>query len=183
MKNNIFKNNNKNNNKNIKNNINNNKNNKGFTLVEILVVTALVGVVVATSTQLFARILRANEKARAILEVKQEGDNALATLVYDIRNADEIVEDSCTSTDIELNNDDVIANTVYDCFNNRIRVTVDTETNYLTSADLITTCESLFTCYSDLSGNPDIVEINFNLAKDEDDDGLNFSTTVSLRSY
>lgn len=155
----------------------------GFTLIEILVVTALVSVVAATATQIFSQILRSNQKARAILEVKQVGDNALTVIANKIRNAKTIssvcdVPASNTITIIDSNNTEI------DIVCSSAGIALGSES--LIGADLtLTNYNSCFRCYS-YEGSPELVEVGFTLSKTGEafeDSELNFSTTVSLRNY
>ncbi|MDO8619044.1 MAG: type II secretion system protein [Candidatus Daviesbacteria bacterium] len=64
---------------------------RGFTLVEILVVTAVTSVILIFLTQIFFSSLRGGNKAQALAIIKQNGQSVLDTLDKNIRNSDNIV--------------------------------------------------------------------------------------------
>lgn len=151
----------------------------GFTLIEMLVVTTLLGLVATTAVHLFMRIIRANQKARAILAVKQTGDSALAILSQKIRNAQSI-SSTCNGTAQANISPDSITIT---CSSTGITLT---GSQNLIGSDLqLGGAASCFTCYRSAL-RPDVVLINFTLTNNKTGfaaTSLNFSTTVSLRSY
>jgi prepilin-type N-terminal cleavage/methylation domain-containing protein len=65
-------------------------NQKGFTLIEILVVIAIIGVVMGITSDVFIQIIKASNKANIVTEVKQNGDSVLNQLDRIIRNAEEV---------------------------------------------------------------------------------------------
>lgn len=65
--------------------------NKGFSLVEILVVIAIVGVVGIILTSIFVSSIRGSNKAAFIETIKRNGQSALETMDKNIRNAKKIV--------------------------------------------------------------------------------------------
>lgn len=69
----------------------------GFTLVELLVVMAILSLLGTLAVTIFVRTLRANNKSQIILTIKQNGQTALDTLDKNIRNSDSIV---CVSNEI-----------------------------------------------------------------------------------
>lgn len=158
----------------------------GFSLIEILVTVALVGIVTVTATGLFTYSLRSNQKTRSILEVKQVGDNAISIMANKIRQADlepNICEVSPTAADeITVVNDDVA--TVFVCSTGGIT----SNGNNLIGTDLKIDNADCFICYADDLGGPAVVEISFTLAKrsgtnPQSDVSLDFMTSVSLRNY
>ena len=62
----------------------------GFTLIEILVVVALLGVLAAISADTFTNIMRAQNKARVVNELQQTGNYVLSIIEQQVRDADEI---------------------------------------------------------------------------------------------
>ena len=63
----------------------------GFTLVEVLVVVALLGVFAVVATDTFTNILRAQNKARVVSELEQAGNYALSIMEQQIRDAEEVL--------------------------------------------------------------------------------------------
>lgn len=68
--------------------------NKGFSLVEILVVIAVVGIVLALGLQSLTATIRSSTKTTIYNQVKQSGDLAMETMVRSVRNAIDV----CTAT-------------------------------------------------------------------------------------
>lgn len=69
--------------------------NKGFTLVEIVVVMAIVAIVGVILVMIFANTLRGSSKAQILAVIKQNGQAVLGTMDNAIRNADNV---ACIST-------------------------------------------------------------------------------------
>ncbi len=160
---------------------------RGFTFVEMLVSVSLVAVVIVSATQLFTRILRVNRKARAIIQTKQTGDQALRIMADKIRNASQITStceaggSSSNSLDFQHQDGEATVNYSLECDSGLI-LTQDSEPKNLIGADVTLDCgTALFNCTASQFG-PQIVAISFSLSKD-DNPALNFSTTVSLRNY
>lgn len=157
---------------------------KGFTLIEILVVVAIVGIVAVTATGLFTYSLRSNQKTRAILEVKQVGDSAMAVMANKIRGAGEIVSPVCPFTKsptvkiTDADGDEVI----FSLEGSKIKQEIAGSVSHLTSAGL-TIGPLEFSCFE---GIPEVVEISFTLKKGSAGDpihhvSLDFMTSISLR--
>jgi prepilin-type N-terminal cleavage/methylation domain-containing protein len=164
------------------------KNQRGFTLIEILVAVSLVALIITAAASLFFYSLRNEEKTRAILEVKQVGDNSLEMMANKIRRAKEITSAICdpsplpSSSLVIVNNDETTS--TFSCSSGRIKLNDD----FLTSADLTVDCDSFqFTCFADEGGGPEVVEIDFTLDKISADPlrsfSLDFKTNVSLRTF
>lgn len=66
--------------------------NKGFTLVEIVVVLAIMSVVGLMLTQIFFNTIKGSSKAQVLSAIKQNGQAAVEGMDKTIRNADKIVE-------------------------------------------------------------------------------------------
>jgi prepilin-type N-terminal cleavage/methylation domain-containing protein len=63
----------------------------GFTLVEMLVTIAILALMGAILTEVFVRSLRANNKARVLSVIKQNGQTALESIDKAVRNADRVI--------------------------------------------------------------------------------------------
>jgi prepilin-type N-terminal cleavage/methylation domain-containing protein len=74
------------------------KNQQGFTLIEILVVIAIIGILTGITSDIFIQIIRGSNKANVVTEIKQNGDNILNQLERTIRNAEEITAVGSTDT-------------------------------------------------------------------------------------
>ena len=64
---------------------------KGFSLVEVLVVIALVTVIGLILTEVFFRSIRGGNKAQALATIKQNGQATLESLDKNIRSSDNII--------------------------------------------------------------------------------------------
>lgn len=68
-------------------------NKKGFTLLELLVVTAILAVLIGISTTVFISILRSQNKTNVINEVRQNATLAIDLFERDVRSASDIIPD------------------------------------------------------------------------------------------
>lgn len=66
------------------------KNRSGFTLVEILVVIAVLSLIGGLVLTIFTRTLRGNNKSQIIAQIKENGQSVLETIGQTIRNADNV---------------------------------------------------------------------------------------------
>lgn len=97
--------------------------NYGFTLVEILMVVALLGIFSIAVVQVFFTIVSQQTKTAAIEEVKQSGDYAFSVMETMIRNAKVVNLPSCNTflnqKSIEIENPDK-GITTFDCSGSKI---------------------------------------------------------------
>jgi len=150
---------------------------QGFTFIELLVTVTIAATVITVASRIFFSSLKGDEKTRAILEVKQVGNQALNLIVQELRAAQaaECEADSITITDLDGEE------TTFSCNYSSGRLVQDGERN-LTGADLeISSCQ-----FSFLEGDPETVEISFTLSKRSSiwqSYSLDFRTTVLMRNY
>ncbi|HUW21034.1 MAG TPA: prepilin-type N-terminal cleavage/methylation domain-containing protein, partial [Candidatus Bathyarchaeia archaeon] len=161
---------------------------KGFTLIEMLVVTGLITLVITSAAQIFAMVLRNNQKTRAIIETKQTGDSALSVLANKIRSARQVTSTCTSSTSPAITIEDSNGVSVQiSCSSTGI--TLGSNTLIDTTADNLAIISPLtcFTCYPGGNIAPSIVAISFTLQKNGGNPvtgaELTFSTSVSLRNY
>ena len=83
---------------------------KGFTLVEILVVVAVLSIVGILVLTIFTRTLRGTNKTQILTSIKQNGQSVLETMTGAIRNSDNIV---CPNTTAPSNTLVVVARGIY----------------------------------------------------------------------
>lgn len=112
---------------------------KGFTLVEIIVVMAIITVVGIMLTEIFYRSLRGSDKAAIIAVIKQNGQSVLENMDKTIRNSGNIVaicdKDSDGYTDtIVINKDGLYTRYV---FQKQIKLNTNADTNGLISSDIL----------------------------------------------
>jgi len=167
----------------------------GFTLIELIVVIAILVVISTISLNILITILRGSLKAEITKDVKQSGDYALNILTRMIRNAHSI-ESTCSgsSTSITIKNPD----------GGQSQFLCDLTNNYVssTSAHLsptpvpqpltgqdFTLSNCSFNCQQ-TTGNPPVITVDFTLGKNtetftraEEKIEIDFHTKVALRSY
>lgn len=88
---------------------------KGFTLVEILVVIAIVSVLGVLILTIFTRTLRGSNKSQIIGKIKQNGQSVLETMDKTVRDSDDVVCPVITSPATVVTSDSlmVIKNGIY----------------------------------------------------------------------
>ena len=136
--------------------------NKGFTLIEMIVVIALLLLILMVSIELNNSIIKGSMKSEITKDLKQSGNYALSVMDRAIRNANGI--ESCTTnmTSISLsNNDGSVASYTFTADN-----IASSGANLLGSGYTIVTPgdASSFNCVS-TEGSPPIVTIKFTLEK------------------
>lgn len=67
------------------------KRNRGFTLIEILIVIALMAVLTGVGADLFINSLKAYQKSQIMNQLSQNGNYVMSTILNTARNADEIL--------------------------------------------------------------------------------------------
>jgi len=159
-----------------------NNKSSGFSLIEILVSMALVGIIVAAANQILFSFLKSEQKSRAILEVKQSGDNALSIMVNEIRNAEEIT--ACPAGGITFDSKDGSIDNTFQCSGGQITWNGSSLTGpNLTVVD--GTCSILGCALNKKYGS---VIISFTLKKESTDpirgaNEVGFKDRVMLRNF
>ena len=171
----------------------------GFTLIEILVAIAVLGIAVASATRIFFANISAKRKTNSLALIRQSGDYTLLTIAAIIKNSKGIVEDTypCLPSmpKLEVLNPDgstsvfsCTGDTDGDCVSNIGSEVIAVDGNCLTGADFsLNTCS--FSCdQSAIVGKPMVITVNFALTKGTpvsilDYATQSFNTTVSLRNY
>lgn len=161
------------------------KNYSGFTLVEVLVVSALLFTVGIMVVQLFFSSLKGGSKSTILSAVKQNGDYALTVMERMIRNSREVA--GCTSTSLVIKNPDGNL-TTFLCDGASTPSKIASNGASLTSSSVKIDSCNIFSCeYS--GAKLQKVGINFTVveslteAKLEEKAQMNFKTTVTLRNY
>lgn len=173
------------------------KQDQGFTLIEILVVTAIILIIIAAVSSLFFSSLKGATKTTVINEAKQNGDYALSVMERMIRNARSIQNiitycDGTNKTSLVINNPDGGA-TTFSCpsgSETQIASISGSITNYLTS-DKVTVSSCYFSCNLG-TAQPAVVKISFSISqrspspgvtlKPEELISINYSTSVVVRN-
>lgn len=169
----------------------------GYTLIEIIIVVALLGIVMVMATGMFLNIMRGAVKSRALQEVKQNGNYVIMTMSRMIRNAMNV---SCSglSDRLVIENPDGMTTTFQCCLgadNNFIAsisgtMTCSSEGARMTGDNVtVTDCASFINC---TAGPPPVIDIFFQLnhvyrgagaVPPEESAASVFQTTVSPRNY
>lgn len=158
---------------------------KGYTLIELVVVAAILGIIGVVSVSLFLTSLSGGGKSSGTNEVRANGDYAITQMERMIRNAVRI-EGACTS-DMDsltiLNSDG--NTTTFSVENSRIA----SNSGYLTAPTSQVSGAIDFDCSQSLDGSPGLVKITFILNKANaltnrfESVEVEFSTSVQLRTY
>lgn len=167
-----------------------------FTLIEILVVSAIMLIIVGAISSLFFSSLRGANKTTIINEAKQNGDYALSVLERSVRNARSIYDytsycNGTSRTSLSIINSDG-GLTTFQCPEGDVRIasTSGSATFYLTSNKVaVSPCS--FSC-SLSAGSTAIVKISFSIhqlspspavtLKPEELININYSTSVVVRN-
>ncbi len=170
----------------------------GFTLLEVVVATAITVIMMIAATGLFLATLRTNTKDNQVTSVKTDGDYAISQIEFLLRNAVSIVPNpatptapSCTSgmqsITFKLIDGGI---TTLGSSNGLIasKSAAVASTAYLTSP-ATTLSDLTFDCSQAGTNYGTYVTVSFSLSKDETNSNLpntltqDFKTSVNVRSY
>ena len=157
---------------------------KGFTVVEMLVSIAILGLVVVSATSIFFVTLKAKNKIKSAMAIKQKGSYALMIMARTIKGAKEVV--ACLGNRITVVDYDG-DQTVFTCDQTNGRI--------LNNGDILVAVDDLVN--GQLTGcsfgwdqtvEPNVVTISFTLTAGASETSLDyarqdFQETVSLRKY
>lgn len=162
-----------------------------FTLVELLVVAAIVLLIIGVVSNLFFSALRGATKTTIINEVKQNGDYALSVMERMIRNAASLNSPTCpfsSSSNIVITNPDNYQ-TTFAC-PSPPNVRIASNSSYLTS-DKVAVSGCSFTCFKPTSSSA-MVKITFSIhqpppsagvtLRPEEKISINYETSVVVRN-
>jgi len=157
----------------------------GYTLIELVVVAALIGIIGVVSVSLFLTSLSGGGKSSGTNEVRANGDYAITQIERMIRNAIRI-EGACTQdmTSLSLLNSDGNT-TTFSTLDGRVA----SNSAYLTSSSSQVSGAIDFDCEQSVDGAPGLVTVSFILNKANaltnrfESVQVEFSTSVQLRTY
>ena len=162
------------------------KNQSGFTLIEILVVSAILLTVGVMVVQLLFSSLKGGSKSAILSTVKENGDYALTVMERMIRNSREVL---CSPTSLTIKNPDGNQTTfLCDGVNPTKIASISASATYYLTSDSVTVPCPLFDC-TQLTDKK--IGINFTVSqylpgvtpKLEETAQMDFQTTVTLRNY
>ncbi len=161
-------------------------NNAGYTLIELVVVAAIMGVIAVVASGLFLTSLSGGGKSAGLNEVRTNGDYAITQMERMIRNAVR-VDGTCVAdmTSLTILNRDG-GTTVFDTVDDRVA----SNSGYLTSGGLQVVGSAIdFDCVVGTGSSPTTVSIGFVLGKvneltnKHEEVEVEFETSVQLRTY
>jgi len=172
---------------------------KGFTLIEILVVSGIMVLFSLTIVSLFLSTIRGNTKTQVMQKVRQDGDFALKTMTRLIKNADSVeIGSGCTevgTTDVSIDVNDIYGGTTTFSLVEWGADAIDRIASnsggidYFLTGITVNTSDLNFTCYEMSLGNQ-IVTISFTLTiggeaglQAQEKEEQEFKTSASLRKY
>jgi prepilin-type N-terminal cleavage/methylation domain-containing protein len=152
----------------------------GYTLVEMMVVVALLSVVGVAVVTMFLTTSRGGGKAGALAQVKQEGDYALTTMERYIHFAKsvEICDPSMSSLKIKWYEGASIIDVEFDLDGGQIR----RNATAITSSSKLTASNLLFNCTMDATSGVVSVGVSFDLDYGNGLVSETFSSKVVLRN-
>jgi prepilin-type N-terminal cleavage/methylation domain-containing protein len=167
--------------------------NNGFTLIEVLVVMALLATVAVIISNMFFTTFRSSTKTKSLTTVKQNGDYTLSVMERLIRGSKEVMS-SCPEVPPEapavtnnitigmLNGDEI----VFSC-DLENKLIASNGANLTSNKVKLDSCS--FECRSGGEFYPQIVTIDFTLSQagetagEEEQAKIDFKTTVVTRNY
>lgn len=170
----------------------------GFTLVELLVVTALILIIIGATSQLFFGALRGATKTTITNETRQNGDYALTVMERMIRNAQTINNmttycDGSSQSSISIEGQDG-ETTVFACPTDPLAAYISSNSGQLTSSKVAVDTHPSgcsFSCTKTTSG-PAVVNISFSIhqlvpspnvtLEPEEKNNIDYETTVVVRN-
>lgn len=157
---------------------------RGFTIIEMMVVVAILGIITTVGSNLFFTVLRGSTKTKVLQLVKQNGGYAVSVMGTMIRNARKI--ESSSGSSLTITNPDG-RTTIFSCSNSQI---ASNGSSLMANDVKVADCANFFTVTSGEEGvRPDRVQIKFTLSQSatgdrpEDWASVDFQTTVGLRNY
>lgn len=167
----------------------------GFTLVELLIVTAITLIIMLTASVLFMTFLISNSKINSAQLVKQEGQHALQQMEFLLRNAIELLPNTADQecqvgmSEIKFRSIDGGITTLAKEDDNGKDKIASNSGIYLTSQAVDITEGPTFDCTQDTDESHPYIDITFTLRKgtpgvDQNRDIVEekFSTSTTLRS-
>jgi len=165
---------------------------KGFTLIELVVVTGLLGLVVVTVTGVFLNSMKATAKMELDQRLDESGNLVVERLSRSIMSMGLVEDyDSVCLTGIALNSITLVNrdgdSSVLTCVDERISLGSES----ISPADLRVDCTDGFSIYCDANDRVPAIEVNFTVSSktgggtygEGAEVEKSFSTKVMMRGY
>ena len=155
----------------------------GFTIIELLVVVALVALLLVGTTNLFLSTIRGGGKASLLAELKDQGDFALTTMERIIREGHDI--GNCVGNSFQVTVYYVDGSMMYVRKSGTVFQRSDDGSTWLniSSDNVSVVSPQPFKCIDNQDGfSPDVVSIGFVLRDIKTGTEESFVSTVALRN-
>lgn len=169
----------------------------GFTIIEMMIAVAILGIITTVGSNLFFTVLRGSTKAKVLQSVKQNGGYSLSVMQGMIRNARKLSYAASPTDTLTITNPDG-GTTTFHCCGTTPNYLIASESGSLTCEQArltsdevkVNSCANFFTVTPGLAGvRPDLVAIQFTLSqagvstRPEEQAAIDFQATVGLRNY
>ena len=166
--------------------------NKAFTLIELVVVVAILGGLSVAISRIFFSNLKGAQTTQSLIELRQSGDSAMLNISKRLRNARGIPASECTGAStssitftprdpsVPVSSGATVPVTI-SCDSSTIKVSVDGVESTIVAGN-ISMISCSFTC-NQTPGSPPRVDISYTLNDIETSSTLDFNSTVTLRNY
>jgi prepilin-type N-terminal cleavage/methylation domain-containing protein len=157
--------------------------NKGFTLVELLIYIAIIGVLLVSMVGFLWTIVSGNIKETAYQEVQQNGRSTLTKITQEIKKATGVINPSpgFSASSLSLSMADPNLNpTIFNLIDGKLRITQRANSYYLTS-DQVIVSNLQFTNLS-YEDTPGTIRIEMTLERINPANRTEYQASLSLNS-
>ena len=160
---------------------------KGFTLLELLMFVALVGLILVGITQVLGATLAGSGKSQSMQQVKQNGQFAMSTITRLLRQSNAVTTCGAGQLVFTVLESGATSTYTFETSVLRIRKTYNGVQSWVTD-DGIEVANFSCSLTSPGSGQPAIVNLSFNVRKpglsvESIIANINFKDSISLRNY
>jgi len=169
--------------------------NKGFTLIEVLVYVAVLGIIISTISSFLLWTMDSYTKGKAMRETMNNAKRVMDVVTYEVKEAKSIYMPTTTSTQLSLETTHYLPageETTYIDFyicENRICLKKESQDPIAISSDRVQVESLFFTPVSALTLPNSSIQINLTMKYKnpanlpEYQASINLTSTVSLRNY
>lgn len=160
---------------------------KGFTLLELLMFVALVGLILVGITQILGATLAGSGKSQSLQQVKQNGQFSMSTISRLLRQANSVTVCGAGQLDFSVLESGATATYRFDTSSLRIRKTYNGVQSWLTD-DNVEVSSFICNMTAPGSGQPAVINLSFSVRKaglsvESIIANINFKDSISLRNY